>query len=222
MLKNANEKKEVDASNRLATQFVLSIAVIYILIGALLLFVPQIQITTLCYLLCSVLIIAGIVLIVRYFMVNSYQNINEYGFSVGVFTVILGMCALVRVEEVSKSFILCIGIAMLMTSVIKLQNALDLKNLREKTWIIMLSIALVFVVCAIIIIIHPFAQETTLYGFTFRIMIIDGILSLLSNLYLNFIIRKTNKKEIEYTENQTEPIEVVTETKEALPDEAND
>ncbi len=202
MWKTTKEKNELDSSKQIATQFVISVAVIYILLASLLLFVPQIQIITLSYFLCSVLVITGIVLIVRYFITDAYKNINEYGFSFGVFTVILGMCALVRVEQVANSFILCIGISLLMTSIIKLQNALDLKNLKEKTWIIMLGIALLFMICSIIIIINPFKLKETLCGFSYRIMIIDGLISLLSNFYLYFIIRKNNKKRSIQDENE--------------------
>lgn len=190
MKRGTKDNGEWKCNNKIATQFVISIAVIYIILGALLLFVPQIQIKTLCYLLSSILVIFGIVWIVRYFMTDAYKNINEYGFSIGVFTVILGMCALVRVEEVSNSFILFLGIAILMTSVVKLQYALDLKNLKEKTWIIMLVSALIFVICSIIIIIRPFQKKVSLFQFTYWIMIIDGIFSLLSYLFLTVIIHK--------------------------------
>ncbi len=200
MWKNTKEKIESDSSKQIATQFVISIAVIYILLASLLLFSPQIQIITLSYFLCSLLVITGIVLIVRYFITDAYKNINEYGFSIGVFTVILGMCALVRVEQVANSFILCMGILLLMTSVIKLQNALDLKNLKERTWVIMLGIAFAFLICSIIIIINPFKLKETLCGFTYRIMIMDGAISLLSNFYLYFMIRKNNKKRISQNE----------------------
>lgn len=196
MLKNTKAKMEQESNKQIATHFVISIAVIYILLASLLLFVPQIQLITLSYFLCSILVITGIVLIVRYFITDAYKNINEYGFSIGVFTVILGMCALVRVEQVANSFILCIGISLLMTSVIKLQNALDLNNLKEKTWVIMLGIAFAFLICSIIIIINPFAEKATLCNFSYRIMIMDGVITLLSNFYLYFMIRKNNKKQV--------------------------
>lgn len=209
MWKHAKEKEKEVFTNAITTQLVMTVALIYVLLGALLLFVPQIKIITLCYFLCAVLVILGIVLIVRYFVTDAYRNINEYGFSLGVFTVILGMCALVRVQEVAGSFIICMGIALLMTSVIKLQNALDLKNLQEKTWGFMLFIALFFVVCSIVIIIDPFKQESTRYAFTYRILIIDGILTLLSNCYLFFTIRKNKKRTLAV------PAEEIKETEES-------
>lgn len=204
MWKHAKEKEQQKFTKAMTTQLVVAVAFIYVLLGALLLFVPQIKIITLCYFLCTVLVILGIALIVRYFVTDAYQNINEYGFSLGVFTVILGMCALVRVQEVAASFITCMGIALLMTSVIKLQNALDLKNLREKTWGIMLFIALFFVACSIVILINPFKLENTRYDFTYRILIIDGILTLLSNCYLFFTIRRNKKQPPAVAEEQAE------------------
>lgn len=213
-----SKRKSNKMNEKFGLQFIITIAVIEIALGALLLFVPQIEISTLCYLLCAALVITGIFLIVKYFLSDAYKNMDEYGFSIGVFFVILGMCALVRVEQVSASFLLCMGIALLMTSVIKFQNALDLKNLDEKTWIWVLAISLVFTVASVIIIINPFSSIRTLQLFTYRILIVDGIISLLSNFYL-FIKLKQNikqdkkKKEIKNMEENAEDTEEMPEEK---------
>ncbi|MDK2808717.1 MAG: hypothetical protein PWP24_1454 [Clostridiales bacterium] len=215
-------KRDQAQRNGIASQLVLSIAVIYILLGLLLLYVPQVQIITICYLLCAILVVAGIVLIVRYFMTNAYTNMNEYGFSVGVFTVILGMCALVRVREVANSFLICMGIAMLLTSVIKLQNALDLKNLGVHTWIAMLVLSLAFLICSIIIIIHPFKQQATLEAFTFRVLILDGCISLIGNLYLYLMLRRNQKKMPMSSEEKEESSNDETEKSETKEDIVSD
>ncbi|MEG1742044.1 MAG: DUF308 domain-containing protein [Acetivibrio sp.] len=211
------EKKDTNGE-KLATHFVISIALIYILLGALLLFVPQIQITTFCYLLCAVLVIFGIIAIVRYFLTDAYKNINEYGFSMGVFCVILGMCALVKITQVAESFLLCIGIALLMTSVIKFQNALDLKNLKDKPWFVMLGISFAFMICSVIIIINPFKNPNTVNLFTYRVLILDGFVSLISNFYLFLKIRsyrKERKKEASMEEDSKQEYNENKETKES-------
>lgn len=206
-----DEKEE--STNWTITKFVLITAFVYILLGVSLLFIPQIELITLCYILCAVLVITGIILIVRYFLTDAYRNINEYGFCLGVFFVILGMCALVRAEQVAESFILCAGMALLMTSVIKLQNALDLKHLEEKTWSVMLGISLGFLVCSVLIIINPFKNPSTVKGFTYRILIIDGVISLISNLFLFLKIKQYKKKETkildEKESDRTEDLEPV-------------
>ena len=69
-----------------------------------------------------------------FFLEESYKNLNQYGFSIGVFLVIIGVCTLVKNQEMAKSFQLYIGVCILLTAIIKLQNAMDLKALKDRTW----------------------------------------------------------------------------------------
>ena len=149
------EKKESSFLNRLFT----GVSLVYLLLGVLLIVIPDLQMEYVCYGISVVLVIIGIILIVKYFLEESYKNLNQYGFSIGVFLVIIGVCTLVKNQEMAKSFQLYIGVCILLTAIIKLQNAMDLKALKDRTWGVICVVSLVIVVCAVLIIMNPFSDR---------------------------------------------------------------
>lgn len=192
MDKKTKDKKD-SKSKSFGTYLVIGMAIIHILLGFGLLLVPQISIVEIAYLLSVLCVVIGIILIVKYFLAEAFKNINQYGFSVGVLFVILGMCALVRAKDVSRYFILCMGILVLFTAIILLQNSLDLKALQDKSFSIILVVAIVISICAVIIIINPFSTLEDLEYFTYIILIADGALSLIITFYLSIRIKRYKK-----------------------------
>lgn len=173
---------------------ILCMAIINVILGVVMLFVKQIEIKTLCYILITLLIILGFGLIIKYLMTESYKNINQYGFSVGTLFVILGICGLLKVDEVAGYFIVCLGIWLLASAVIKLQYALDLKALKDMAWGFLLVVSAVIAICAICVIINPFSEDTYHTYFTYIVLTADGILSLISTTYLALRIKKYAKQ----------------------------
>lgn len=197
MSKNTNEK-QIDRRQPNVTMVVITIACIFIMMGLLLLFVPQIQMITIAYVISAVAIVLGIVLIVKYFLLEAYHNMNQYGFSVGSLFVIIGVCAMVKAETVSEYFLLCMGILILVSAIVKLQNALDLKALEYRIWTVFLGIAVIILISAIVIILNPFSRAGDLEHFTYIILVADGALSLISTLFLSFQVRRYQKSMLQF------------------------
>lgn len=189
MAENTKEKNNQPA----ITAIILVISAIFAGLGLVLLFVQKIQILTVIYLLGGVFIITGIVFIVQYFLKEAYRNMNQYGFSVGTLLVILGSCMMVRASQVAEYFILGMGIFLLIAAVIKLQNALDLKALGERSWVVFCLLAAAIAVCALIIILDPFTQPADRNHFTYIILVADGVFTLISMLFLMLRVKKYQK-----------------------------
>ena len=66
------EKKESSFLNRLFT----GVSLVYLLLGILLIVLPDLQMEYVCYGISVVLVIIGIILIVKYFLEESYKNLN--------------------------------------------------------------------------------------------------------------------------------------------------
>ncbi len=191
MAENTKEKSNQPA----ITAIILVISAIFAGLGLVLLFVPQIQILTVIYLLGGVFIITGIVFIVQYFLKEAYRNMNQYGFSIGTLFVILGSCMMVRASQVAEYFILGMGIFLLIAAVIKLQNALDLKALGERSWVVFGLLAVAIAVCSLVIILDPFTQPADRNHFTYIILVADGVFTLISILFLMLRVKKYQKAE---------------------------
>lgn len=196
-MKKTKEEKvketKIEKDGSYGTFLLLAMSVINILLGVVMLFVKQIELKTLCYIFIALLMIYGIGMIIRYLMMESYKNINQYGLSYGALLVTLGACALVRVDQVSSFFFLGLGIWLLVVGIIELQYALDLKALRDHTWLFLLIVSAIISVCAVVVIINPFQQDTYHTYFTYIMLIVDGVISLLSTAYLSLRLKKYHK-----------------------------
>ena len=191
---------------------VFTVSAAFILLGLLLLFIPQIKPLYLAYILSIAFIVVGIMWIVQYFLTESYRNINRYGFSAGTLLVVLGICAMLKAEEISTYFLLCMGFLIMVMGIVQLQNALDLMALNDPMWKIVLGLSLAVILCAIIIVMNPFQTTENLARFTYIIMVIDGIFGIASMIFLAISLKNYEKNQgIKADEIQipVEDIEVV-------------
>ena len=177
------------------TGYVIAAECIFLLIGAVLLFVPQIEIIHICYGLSGVLVFVGIIQIVHYFLAESYRNMNEYGFAIGVLGVILGMCALVRVQAIANSFLLVLGIFLLLTAIIKLQYAMDLKSMKDPVWVVAIILTALLIAGAVCVIINPFTDPELHKLVTYYLLLVDGVVGIISNIYLFIRVKLYARKE---------------------------
>ena len=175
------------------TVLVYAIAVLYVVLGLAFLCIPQLEAMHLCYLLAICLILLGVVRIAEYFIRESYQNSAQYGFSVGVVAIILGICAIVRVEQFVSVFHIFLGIGILLTAVIKLQHALDLRALQAGGYLWVLIVAVVMILAASVVLFDPFSDEDLKNRVTYMIMIGDGLLTVVSTTYLLICVRRYHR-----------------------------
>lgn len=224
---NTKEKKDSSFLNKLFT----GISLIYLLLGIMLILIPDLQMEYVCYGISIVLVILGIVFIVKYFLTESYKNLNQYGFSIGVFLVIIGICTLLRNEQMAKSFQFYIGVCILLTAIVKLQNAMDLKALKDRAWSVIFVVSIVIMACAMLIIINPFSDRNYEVALTYFSLLFDGVISLFSYNYLAFRIKKNEKKQRarklteaskeEEKENEPQPVPVQADETQIEPEQEN-
>lgn len=189
-----DEKQKVKRSSSGSVWMIL-FSIIFAVLGVLLIMIPQITTLTLCYFFCAALAAFGIFLIVRYFLTESFRSLNQYGFSTGVLFVIISMCALVKADVVSGYFLIWLGVFVVISAVLLLQDCLDLIVMKDKSWPLWLIIAAAFAVCGILILLNPFTKESDYHLFTYYVMTADGAFCLIATIYLYFRIRAYEKRE---------------------------
>lgn len=200
--KSDNEKKDKKGSGLISVVMISIMSLIFITIAALMLFVKEVTIAYICYAVCGLAIIAGIFLIVRYFVTQAYRNLNEYWFAEGVLAVSLGICGLLKVDALAGIFITVVGIALLISGVVKLQSALDLRMMNDAVWFVMLIISAVIIVFSMFVLLKPDLNKT----YTWYVLLADGVLGLVNIIYLYFRIKAYNKAEIKARARQEEDI----------------
>lgn len=171
----------------------LAVSIIYVLFGLLMLLIPSAKEVYVIYVISIVLIAFGIFMIARYFLNAQYKEFGKYGFSGGVLAVIAGCCLLIRSNEVASYFSLFIGACILISAIIKLQNAVALGSMKHPYWLFFLILALVFVTASVIIILNPMDLYREHLETVYYILIADGAVGIFSTLYMSKAV-KTYKK----------------------------
>lgn len=166
----------------LGTIFLATVAVLFILVGGVMLFVDGIKELYLIYMISAILIALGIGLIVKYFVTEAYRSMHDYGFSGGALIVILGGCALARAGQLTAQIAAFVGLLVLSVAVVMLQQAMQLHIMRKKVWIVVLVISLVTLLSSVLLLFDIHSVTGKINGFAYWVLLVAGVLTLLCML----------------------------------------
>ena len=215
---NTNETeitKENKDPKSMTNLVVILLALIFLGLAAVMLFVPDIELKPeyLCYVVGGAVVIAGIVQIVRYFITDAYKNMNEYGFSIGTLCVILGICILLRAGVIGGVIDLFLGCFVLLMGVVMLQHSLDLRRMGDVMWGLVIVLAAISMVCGVGLILKPSPDKIAYASYIWWIVLIVSAVGLLVNIYTMIRVavykHKEKKKAETAAPSDTEPAGVV-------------
>ena len=197
-------EKEKD-TNVGAIFMVAMISVLLILVGAAMTFVPDMKAVFFAYIAGAAFLVAGLFLILRYFIKQEYRVVSNYDFSAGVLLAVLGIVALVRADEIAGVIAVYAGMLMLVNAVIFLQYTVQLKILKAGFW---------WVVTAIVTVLITLASLETLLGFLklfeknptafYIVLMVVGVIGLLWIVVVALGARKFLKTENEMMKRNLE------------------
>jgi len=224
-MKTEAEEKKIKASEEkngsgISNLLVLIMSAVFVLMASLMIFVSGVRVEYLCYAVCAAAVIAGIVMIVRYFMTDAYRNMNAYGFSFGTLLTILGICGFLKAQAMVAALITILGIILLLSGIIVLQHSLDLHRMNDVACIPVMIIAILILGCAVVIILQPMADKFGYDSYVWWMLLVSGALSFLINIYTLIRVKLFKKKEIK-AEQAAEAAQVAeAEKTEEVPSEA--
>lgn len=211
MIKNEKEaaKTENTRPDGMVMQIVTSL--ICILIGGLMLFVPDVNMLYICYCFCAALIVVGITLIVSYFVTNAYKKLNDYRFATGVLLVIMGCIELMRAKILAEEITFIMGLVALVLSVIIMQSTVQMKILESGAWIVQLILTIVSLVGSISVLTDFGPVMAKVDGFEYWVMLVVGVLCLISLIIEAIVLWQVGKKEakeVKEVQKNQEEVEV--------------
>lgn len=170
------------------------ISVISILVGAALLFIPQVQINVLCYIFCGTLIVSGIISIVRFFVSAGYKELHNYRFAAGVLLCLLGCSGLLRAEDLVGNMITYMGFITMALGVIILQGMIQLKAMNRPLWVVELIFAILSLCASLIVLGNITFITDRIDHFAYWCLMIVGVLSLISLFMVWIGIKQNDRK----------------------------
>lgn len=157
--------------------------ILYILLGAVALLIPETMEKTLGYLMGIVLIIAGGVSMISYLLRDARENYYRDDFVFGLVGIVLGIIVLLKVEIIISIIPLLLGIMVVISGCAKLQDVIDMKRMNSGNWIVMLILALINLILGLVLIFNPFKAATFLFRMIGIGLIFSGITDCITVIY---------------------------------------
>ena len=171
----------------------LLVSIVAVLLGALLLFVPNMNTLTLCYVFCAALVLLGVILAVRFFVGESFRSLENFQFSAGIMLVFLGICGLINAPTIAESLDLYMGILTLVLGTLMLQTAVRLQAMKNNLWIPELVLAILAYAGSVPILAGIKAILEAAPTYPYWALFIVGILNLVSMLLGHFGFKAAKK-----------------------------
>lgn len=137
-------------------------AILYILLGIVLLFFPQTTLLTICYALAVILAIVGIGYIVTYTKNDVLRTYQRNDLVIGLSFLVGAVFVAFKTELIISILPILLGLAIIVSSIIKLQHAIDLMRVKFTGWWGVLLVAILSGAFGLVLVIHPFAAATTM------------------------------------------------------------
>ena len=168
-------------------------SIFLLLLGLLLFFKSSETLVGISYLVGGVLIALGIIAIIN-FLRNSTKDIFiQLNIVYGIVSIVSGIFLVTVPEFIGSIIPIVVGIAVIISSSFKVQQALVLKNLDNKYFLPSLVMAIVCLVCGVVILFNPFTSAVVVTQIIGLFMIIYALLDIVNS----FILRKSRNISVE-------------------------
>ena len=138
-------------------------AVLAFIYGLMLIIWPEASADTICYAIGAAVIVVGVVYIILYIKKDVVKEFYKKELVIGLGAISVGAILLVNVGVIKDLIPMLLGIFVMFSGFVKLQNAFDLLRLKQKSYIIILILALLNILFACLLIFRPDFMRTLLF-----------------------------------------------------------
>ena len=175
-------------------------ALVFILLGVLFIIFPETSRKIICYIFGGFLCLVGIFRIIEYFKTPISLHQYSLGLVMGIIAIGFGIFVIARPDVIQKVLPTILGLSVLLDSLIKLQYAVDMIRIHDKSWRYSLIMSLITAVFGTLLLINPFRTMDTLLQFLGISMIVNGITDTVALIVLFSRIKKSKKRKKPVTE----------------------
>ncbi len=171
------------------------VSIFYILAGIILIVWPDIAVKIVCYIISAVLLIYGLIRILIYLRSDNTRRYFQFDLVVGIITIAFGLFILFKPVLFVSLLPFAIGLCILFDSIIKFQNAFDLKHAGLLYWQIPLAISIITAILGLMLVINPFGATVTLVRCMGIFFIVDGLANISSAILVLKKLGRTIEEE---------------------------
>ena len=183
-------------------------SIFLLLLGLLLFFKSSETLVGISYLIGGILIALGVIAIISFLRNKTRDVFVQLNIVYGVVSIVAGIFLVTVPEFIGSIIPIVVGIAVIISSSFKLQQALVLKNLDNRYFLPSLIMAILCLICGVVILFNPFTSAVVVTQIIGLFMIIYAILDIINS----FILRKSSNISVEISTNRKEPRNKKTKT----------
>ena len=169
------------------------LSIAYIVIGMMLLIMPQTSLLWICYAFGAVVLITGIVCLIQYARIRGTGFTAPFMLVGGVITAGLGIFTLAKPQVVASFLPIVFGIFIVVDGLSRIGSAIDLAKRKGQKWWVLLLLSIVSVALGILLVLHPFGAAVSVVMVCGILLIVEGAMTLGCILYAAMELRTLDR-----------------------------
>lgn len=169
------------------------LSIAYIVIGMLLLIMPEASLLWICNAFGVVVLVTGIVCLIQYTRIRGTGFTAPFMLVGGVITAGLGIFTLAKPQVVASFLPVVFGIFIVVDGVSRVGTAIDLAKRKGQKWWMLLLLSIVSVGLGVLLLLHPFDAAVSVVMLCGILLIVEGALNLGCVLYAAMELRTLDR-----------------------------
>ena len=169
------------------------LSIAYIVIGMMLLIMPQTSLLWICYAFGAVVLITGIVCLIQYARIRGTGFTAPFMLVGGVITAGLGIFTLAKPQVVASFLPVVFGIFIVVDGLSRIGSAIDRAKRKGQKWWVLLLLSIVSVALGILLVLHPFGAAVSVVMVCGILLIVEGAMNLGCILYAAMELRTLDR-----------------------------
>lgn len=165
----------------------------FLVLGVLLLVMPQTSLLWICYAFGAVVLVTGIVCLIQYARVRGSGFAAPFLLVGGVITAALGLFTLAQPQTVASFLPVVFGLFILVEGCSRIGAALDLARRKADKWWVLLLLSLLSIALGLLLLFDPFEAAVSAVMLCGVLLIVEGALSLACALYAAMELRALDR-----------------------------
>lgn len=161
------------------------IQILIILLGIILFFNPATTTRTICYIIGMIIMAAGVIKIMLYFLTNFENNWQKNSFTSGAVLVMIGILFIAKVNLIISIVPFVMGIFVLLSGLGKLQAVFDLRRMKSDGWLGLLILAVINIALGILLFSDLIGAAKLMIRVVGACMIYSGVTDLVNVIYMS-------------------------------------
>ena len=162
-------------------------SLLYIVLGVVLLVMPELSLGFACLLIGGAVVIYGVVRLAAY--LRGGPAADKLDLVLGVLLILLGLFLLIWIRFLLAFVPVVLGIYILIDSFGSLKRSLDMKALGFGRWWVSFLVAAALAICGLVMVLNPFGTIEGLVMFIGLGFLIDGVTTLVNTILLERLRR---------------------------------